>query len=165
MALVALAALAAAPASDAIRQALEPELVRPSIDAMVVAADVPVPLVATPPNPMADVELRWVESRGTDWPDCLSAPVIARSNGEGLMSAPALERTALLGRGADRVDYYCLSHEGRVVGEWGRFHDSEDNKPQAWLCWVSSAASGVAEPPCREHPNNSLKRTDQSLRD
>ncbi len=62
MALVALAALASAPASDAIRQALAPELVRPSIDALVVAADVPVLLVDAPPKPMADVELRWVES-------------------------------------------------------------------------------------------------------
>ena len=162
---VALIALAAAPAFRAVRQALEPKLVRPSIEAMVVTAERPVPVVASPQRPLADVELRWVESQGTEWPKCLSAPVLARSNGEGLISVPALKRTALFGRGADRVDYYCLSHQGRVVGEWGWFHAAEDSRPQVWICWVPSASSGVDEPACREHPNNSLKRTVQSLRD
>ena len=165
IALVVAVLLAAPLAVHGIRRALQPELVRPSIEATVVAVDRPLPIVATAPKPFPDVELRWVESKGLEWPECLSAPVLARSNAEGLISVPALERKALFGRGADRVDYYCLSHQGRMVGQWGRWHDAGDNRPQVWICWVPSAPSGVADAHCREHPNYSLKRTDQSLRD
>ena len=165
IALVVAVFLAAPLAVHGVRRALQPELVRPSIEATVVAVDRPVPLVATPQLPLADVELRWAESFGENWPECLSVPVLGRSGTDGIISVPALERMALLGSDKDRIDYYCMSHQGRVIGEWGRMHESEESNPQFWLCWVPKVASELAEPPCREHPNYSLKRTNQSLRD
>ena len=164
-ALVVAILLAAPLASDAIRRALEPELVRPGIEATVVSVDALAPLVPTPQLPLADVELRWAESLGENWPECLSVPVLGRSGTDGKISVPALERLALLDSEKDRIDYYCMSHQGRVVGEWGRMYDSEESNPQFWRCWVPKVASQPAEPPCREDPNYSLKRTNQSLRD